>query len=129
MGPRRAPACGVVNAGDVVVVDLGRPVGREAGFRRPAVVATHGALLRRAVEVVHVVPLTTSRRDWVSHVPVTAESSTGLAEASDAQCHLVRAVDRRRVEAVLGRVDTSTLDAIRAVVGDVLDVPSPFVDR
>ncbi len=81
-------------SGDVVGVDFGATVGREAGYRRPAVVVRAQRLLDAgpAPAVVQVVPLTSTVRGFASEVEIEAERSIGLDHTSSAQCQHVRAV-------------------------------------
>lgn len=111
-------------SGDVVNVDLGTPVGREAGYRHPAVVVTAQRLLNASPSVVHVVPLTSTLRHSPSEVTVPADDSNGLDHASAAQCQHVRAVATARIGEVRGNVGPATLIAIRDILGLILDVPA-----
>ncbi|CAN5849683.1 hypothetical protein BH24ACT15_BH24ACT15_31900 [soil metagenome] len=54
------------SSGDVVRVDLGTPVGSEAGMVRPVVVLTAQRVLEHSPTVVQGVPLTTTVRGWAS---------------------------------------------------------------
>ena len=75
-----------LTSGDVVRVDLGTPIGSEAGMVRPAVVVTAQPM------VVHVVPLTTTLRGWSSEVEAEPSVDAGLTGASAAQAQHVRAI-------------------------------------
>ena len=112
----------MLTSGDVVTVDLGTPVGREAGYRHPAVVVTAQRLLDAAPSVVQVVPLTSSLRGFASEVELEADQSNGLAHASSAQCQHVRAVAAVRLGDVRGNVGGAALAQIREVLGLILDI-------
>ncbi len=114
----------MLNSGDVVALDLGVPSGREAGSRRPAVVATAQRLLDASPSVVHVVPLTTAVRGFGSEVLIEPNESNGLRRPSAAQCQHIRAVSVGRVERVRGNVGSVALTQIREALGLILDMPS-----
>jgi len=114
----------MLTSGDVAELGLGRPSGREAGFRHPAVVVTAQRILDAGPNVVQVVPLTTTIRGFGSEVAVQPDGDNGLEEVSAAQCQHVRAVSIGRVDGVLGNVGPVTLTEIRDVIGLILDIPT-----
>lgn len=109
-------------SGDVVAVDLGAPVGRDAGYRHPAVVVTAQRLLDASPSVVHVVPLTSTLRGFGSEIDIAADQHNGLERTSAAQCQHIRAVAAGRLGEVRGNVGTSALAQIREVLGLILDI-------
>lgn len=109
-------------SGDVVGVDLGVPVGREAGFPHPAVVVTSQRVLDGEPAVIQVVPLTSTIRSFQSEVRIDAGDQTGLAQASAAQCHQIRAVSTARLSDPLGNVGPMALAQIREILGLILDI-------
>lgn len=113
----------MLTSGDVVAVDLGSPIGREAGYRHPAVVVTAQRLLDAAPSIVQVVPLTSTVRGFAAEVEIEADPPNGLDHRSAAQCQHVRAVAAGRLEDVRGNVGPSALAQIREVLGLILDVP------
>jgi mRNA interferase MazF len=114
----------MLNSGDIVELDLGIPSGREAGLRRPAVVATAQRILEASPSIVQVVPLTTTVRGFGSEILVEPDGSNGLDRATAAQCQHVRAVSVGRVDRVLGNVGGVVLAQIRETLGLILDIPS-----
>ena len=76
----------MLTSGDVVDLDLGLPVEREAGFLRPAVLVTAETLFAASPNVVYVVPVTTRNRGFRSEVLIEPDRHNGLDEASVAQC-------------------------------------------
>jgi mRNA interferase MazF len=112
----------MLTSGDVVELDLGVPMGREAGFPRPAVVITAQAVLDQAPTVVQVVPVTSTLRGFRSEVTLPRGSS-GLDRASAAQCQHVRAVSTRRIATVIGNVGSVDLLRIRETMALLLDLP------
>ena len=113
----------MLTSGDVVLVDLGTPAGREAGFRHPAVVVTAQRVIDAGAAVVQVVPLTSQVRGFVSEVEIEADASNDLERCSAAQCQHVRAVATSRIEDRRGNVGAAALAQIREVLGLILDVP------
>lgn len=111
-------------SGDVVLLDLGVPQGREAGFPRPAVVITADRVLAADPTVVHVVPLSSSLRRFESEVVVEPNRGNGLRVASAAQCQHLRAVSPSRIGGTLGNVGAVLLAQIRETVAVLLDLPS-----
>jgi mRNA interferase MazF len=114
----------MLNSGDIVELDLGIPSGREAGLRRPAVVATAQRILEASPSIVQVVPLTTTVRGFGSEILLQPDGSNGLDRATAAQCQHVRAVSVGRVDRVLGNVGGVVLAQIRETLGLILDIPS-----
>ena len=112
----------MLTSGDVVDLDLGAPAGREAGFRHPAVVVTAQEILDESANVIQVVPLTSTLREFGSEVRVMAEAGSGLNADSSAQCQHIRSVSVDRVETVRGNVGSVTLLEIRQVLSLLLDI-------
>ena len=110
-----------MNLGDVVMVDFGTPIGSEAGFVRPAVVTTADAFLRFHPTTVFVVPLTSTRRAFPSHVEVASDPTNGLSHTSWAQVELLRAVAVERCSQAIGNVGPAVvhqlLDLLRLLTG------------
>jgi mRNA interferase MazF len=113
----------MLTSGDVVDVDLGVPVGREAGFRHPAVVVTAQRVLDARPNVIHVVPLTSTMRGFASEVEIDADVANGLTRRSSAQCQHIRAVAASRADAVRGNVGRGALAQLRELLGLLLDIP------
>jgi mRNA interferase MazF len=112
----------MLTSGDVIRVDLGTPVGSEAGMVRPAVIITAQRVLQHSPRVLQVVPLTTTVRGWASEVAIPADSVAGLATISAAQCQHVRAISSDRVVEELGNVGVLLLHQIRETLATLLDL-------
>lgn len=108
--------------GDVVVVDLGTPMGSEAGLRRPAVVVTAARILRGGPNVVQIVPLTRTIRASSVEILVPSDEANGLDQPSAAQCQHVRSVATLRVGERHGNVGPAVLGEIRETLALLLDV-------
>jgi len=94
--------------GDVVRVELPRPVGtagREQFGMRPAIVVQDEAAATNAPTVV-IVPLTSSlsAARFAGSFTISPSATNGLDVESVVLTHQVRAIDKRRVEGVIGRV-------------------------
>jgi mRNA interferase MazF len=113
----------MLTSGDVVDLDLGRPAGREAGFRHAAVIVTAQRILDAGPSVVHVVPLTSTVRAFGSEVTVEPDGANGLDRISAAQCQHLRAVSTARLSERRGNVGAVALTEIREVIAVLLDVP------
>jgi mRNA interferase MazF len=112
----------MLTSGDVVRVDLGTPLGTEAGMVRPAVIVTARRVLQHSPRVLQVVPLTTTVRGWTSEVTIPADPGAGLATTSAAQCQHVRAISIDRVVEDLGNVGVLLLHQIRETIATLLDL-------
>lgn len=112
----------MLTSGDVVVLDLGTPIGSEAGHVRPAVVVTAQRVLAQGPSVVQVVPLTRTVRGHAAEVTVTSDRDNGLDVDSAAQCQHVRAVATTRVGQRLGNVGPLALRQIRETLAVLLDL-------
>lgn len=108
--------------GDVWLVDFGDPVGREQGFRRPAVVVSDDRLNAGPAGVVVVVPTTTRRRGLPAHVEIDARQS-GLDETSYARCEDVRSVAEERLIAQIGHCPPDAMFRIERVLSWLLSLP------
>jgi mRNA interferase MazF len=110
-----------MNFGDVVRVDFGVPMGSEAGFVRPAIVCTADAFLRFRPTTIFVVPLTSTRRGFPSHVEIPSDPGIGIEVTSWALVEQLRAVALARCGASLGNVGPlvarQLVDVLAMIVG------------
>lgn len=113
----------MLTSGDVVDLDLGRPEGREAGFRHPALVITAQRILDAQPSVIHVAPFTSTIRRFDSEITVEPDHDNGLQQASAVQCQHVRAISIGRVERILGNVGSTVLSQVRDTIAVILDIP------
>ncbi len=112
----------MLTPGDVVELELGIPVGSEAGLRRPAVVVTAARVLAGTPNVVHVVPLTRTIRRSATEVVIEPDEGNGLAAPSAAQCQHIRSVATTRVQQCTGNTGPLTLAEIRETIALLLDL-------
>ena len=113
----------MLNSGDIVDLDLGPLQGREAGFRHPAVVVSAQRILSAEQSLVHVVPLTSTLRQFHSEITIEPDDHNGLTVRSAAQCQHLRAVSTGRIVSSRGNVGATTLAQIRETVAVMLDIP------
>jgi mRNA interferase MazF len=112
----------MLTSGDVVFLDLGLPVGREAGFEHPAIVVTAQRILERQSSVIQIVPMTSTIRPFATEVIVEPDLSNGLVVRSAAQCQHIRAVSAARAGSAAGNVGPVILEQIREVLATILDI-------
>ena len=112
-----------MNAGDVVTVDFGMPIGSEAGFRRPGIVVTADAFLRFRPTTVFVVPLTSTRRTFPSHVEIEPDANNQLRVTSYAPVEQLRAVAVERCSAPGGNVGQTVIHQILDILAMITGMP------
>ena len=112
-----------MNFGDIVTIDFGTPVGSEAGFLRPAVVATADAFLHFRPSTVFAVPLTTTPRAFPSHVALEPDDVNELAEMSYALVEQMRAVAVERCSAAHGNVGPVAAHQILDILAMITGMP------
>ncbi len=110
-------------SGDVVDLELGLPEGGAAGFRHPAVLLTAQRILDAQPSVVHVVPLTSTIRQFHSEIVIEPDDANGLDDISAAQCQHLRVVSPSRVRSVRGNVGVAVLTQLRETISVILDLP------
>jgi mRNA interferase MazF len=106
-------------AGAVVWVELDPVRGHEQAGRRPAVVISTNAYNDSIPHLAVVLPVTSRDRGLPHHVRLQGPS-LALQTASYAMTEQPRAIDRQRVVGIAGEIDTPTLTAIDAWIGDFL---------
>ena len=112
----------MLTSGDVVDLDLGPPAGREAGFRRPALIVTAQRILDGDPSVVQIVPVTSTIRRFASEVEIPPDAHNRLAQTSAAQCQHVRAVAAQRIALPRGNVGPVVLRQVRETLAVILDI-------
>jgi mRNA interferase MazF len=112
-----------VNAGDIVEVDFGMPVGSEAGFRRTGIVVTADAFLALRPTTVFVVPLTSTRRSFPSHVEIEADRTNQLQVTSYAPVEQLRAISVERCSTPTGNVGPAVVQQILDILAMITGMP------
>lgn len=107
--------------GEIYSVDLGRPIGHEPAFRRPAVVVSVDILNNGPGGLVVIVPITTTGYGLRSHVELEPQG-TGLDHTSYARCDQIRVVSVERLSARLGAIDLEAMGLIDRALRFVLDL-------
>jgi mRNA interferase MazF len=101
--------------GEVWLLDLGEPIGREQAGRRPAVIVSDDEVNDGPSGLVIVVPLTSTRRELPSHIELDSADS-GLDEVSYAKCEDIESVSERRLVTRLGAAPTPAMFQIERVL-------------
>lgn len=107
--------------GEVYQVDLGRPVGHEPAFRRPAVVVSVDILNNGSGGLVVVVPITTVGYGLRSHVELEPAGS-GLGHTYYARCDQLRVVSVERLSPRQGMISPEQMHAIDQALRFALDL-------
>ncbi len=111
----------MVSRGEIYFADLGIAVGHEQSGRRPVVVVSAAEWLSSSPPVIAVVPLTSTRRNWPTHVEIEPDAS-GLAVTSFAKCEDMRAVSPKRFEVRLGAVDSLVMLRVESILRRLLSL-------
>lgn len=108
-----------LEAGDVLWVDFGRPVGHEQGGRRPALVLTSRSY-NEVSSIIVVCPITRTRRDWPFEVDVPpTERLSGVVLVDQ-----IKVIDpAARPIAYAGRLPDAVLVAVKAKLAALLGIP------
>lgn len=112
---------GLIWRGEVYDVDLGRPVGHEPGFVRPAVVVSVDILNNGPGGLVVVVTVTSTAYGLRSHIELEP-SSSGLDHTSYARCDQLRVVSTVRLASRRGMIGPDQLRSIDQALRFVLDL-------
>ena len=107
--------------GEVHDVDLGRPVGHEPAFRRPAVVVSVDILNNGPGQLIMVVPITSAFYGLRSHVEVEPGNS-GLSHTSYARCDHLRVISTERLAYRLGTIAPDRMRSIDQALRFMVDL-------
>ncbi len=107
--------------GGLYEVQFGKPIGREAGYWRPAVVVSADIVNQGPGHLVMVVPITTVGYGLRSHIELDA-STSGLEHDSYARCDQLRAVSFERLGKKLGYVPIDKMHTIAQALRFLLDL-------
>jgi mRNA interferase MazF len=95
--------------GEIWAVDLGDPIGHEAGTSRPALVVSDDPANAHGLAVV--CPITRTRRAYPTHVELETGRS-GLADTSYVQTERIRTISTARLTRRLGSADVVAMGAV-----------------
>ena len=110
----------MASVNELWLTDFGDPYPGEPAFHRPAVIIGPPEIFGPEFPFAFVIPLTTTVRGLSLHVEIDAGSETGLDVASNAQCELLRSVNRRRLIHHLGSIDASTRARVDQILATLL---------
>ena len=107
-----------IQKGDICVVDLTVSVGREQSGVRPAIVVSPGDM----PGVVIVIPLTTNIDSlrFPHTLALLPDSKNRLEQESVALIFQVRAIDKKRIMQIIGKLDSATRKKIDAALKKVI---------
>lgn len=96
----------IIQKGDVLIVDLSAGIGHEQRGMRPAIAVSLGNL----PSVVVVVPLTSNMESlrFPHTLAVSPDPRNGLKQESVALVFQMRAIDKKRVTHVVGKLDAAS---------------------
>lgn len=107
--------------GEIYDVDLGRPIGHEPAFKRPAVVVSVDSINNGPGGLIVVVPVTSAAYGLRSHVELEP-GQNGLHHTSYARCDQLRVVSTDRLSDRRGMLFPEQLHAIDQSLRFVLDL-------
>lgn len=99
--------------GQVWWVDLGHPLGQEAGYERPAVVISDERQNRHGL--ITVCPITRTQRDYPTRVEIDSPQS-GLMEVSYIQAEQLRTVSAARLARRAGTADAVIMARVAQIL-------------
>jgi mRNA interferase MazF len=113
------PSANAPDAGDILWVEFGRPVGREQAGRRPAVVLTPHAYNARS-SVMLVCPITRTSRDWPYHVALPPGDALEGFVLTDQ----IRVIDPAvRASRLAGRLPEQVLREVKGKIAILFQIP------
>jgi len=111
----------VIWRGEVHNLDLGRPVGHEPAFVRPAVVVSTDIVNNGPGELVVVVPIGSTRYGLRSHIDL-APGRSGLSHVSYARCDQLRVASTARLVSRRGVLEAGEMLLIDQALRFILDL-------
>lgn len=107
----------VLDQGTVVWAWLDPKVGREQSGRRPVLIVSSRSY-NDVVDTLYIaLPISSVRRDWPNHVPITGIADLGECFAMTDQ---PRAISRERTGETVGVIDEVCLSEVKRWLGDFL---------
>lgn len=101
--------------GEVWLAHLGKSRGREQAETRPLLVISDDRFNNGPAELIIGIPLTTTDRRIISHVPVQAPEG-GVKRDSFIMCEQVRSLSRERMLSRLGSVERDTMSVVEHIL-------------
>ncbi len=111
----------MINAGDIITVDLDPTKGGEKGKTRPCLALVGEG---HPWQIIIVVPITedNSNRSKRFFVPINPEKTTGLAKPSCVDCFQIRCLSQGRVKGKMGAVSEETLKTVLSKMSKILNI-------
>ena len=111
----------VIWRGEVHDLDLGRPVGHEPAFVRPAVIVSTDIVNNGPGELVVVVPVGSTQYGLRSHIEL-APGRSGLSHSSYARCDQLRVASTVRLVTRRGMLEAAEMLLIDQALRFILDL-------
>ncbi len=109
--------------GDIWLADFGSdPTDPEQAFFRPAIIVSHNRLHHPRLQMVIVIPGTSTIRKLPLHTVVEPDAENGLDTKTAFQVEQVRAISVRRLIDHLGRLDSSNQEQLDGILRNALDL-------
>ncbi len=109
--------------GDVWLADFGSdPADPEQAFLRPAIIVSHNRLHHPRLQMVIVIPGTSTIRQLPLHIAVEPDGENGLDTRTAFQVEQVRAISTRRLIDHLGRLDAPSQEQVDEILRNALDL-------
>lgn len=97
--------------GEIWFADLDPTRGNEQGGKRPCLIVSATLFNRSFLELAVVLPLTSKKKNFPTHVPISAHES-GLKLQSFVKCEDVRSISKERLARRIGRVSSPTMRVV-----------------
>ena len=107
--------------GEIWMLDLGEPLGREQGWQRPALIMSSDEWNRHAT-VLTVLPVTRTKHDLPTRVEIEPDGRNGLTDTSYARCEDIHSISDVRLVRRLGSVDLAVLHSAGRVIRTFLEI-------
>lgn len=107
--------------GEIWFADLNPIRGHEQGGQRPCLVISANLFNQTLLGLVVVLPLTSKRKNFPSHVEITPKES-GLKLLSFVKCEDVRSISKERLSRRIGKISPSVLLEIEDKLKIILEL-------
>ncbi|MDD5748172.1 MAG: type II toxin-antitoxin system PemK/MazF family toxin [Actinomycetota bacterium] len=96
--------------------------GREQRGIRPALVISSDDFNLSGLDLVVVIPITTSTRPFASHIPVKRPEG-GLEKDSSIMCEQIKSISKKRLVRRLGSINEATMGKVEEIIANILELP------
>ncbi len=107
--------------GELWLLDLGEPVGREPGFDRPGLVVSSDQWNRHAPTMT-VLPLTRTGHGFPTRIEIEPDAANGLDATCYARCEDIRSLSERCLIQRIGVVDGAVMASVGRTLRTFLEI-------